>query len=986
MSRSSMRSSCSTTLHLLLVLICVAAVPGAVRAQTDDSKPTAEIAALLSQASQARAAMKSDEYVRLLNDALQKSRVKGDAAGEAYALAFQGIQNSTPAQFNTAISQLQKALAFFQKHQIKQMQIIILVQMAQNCSQNQQPDRTLEYAQQAIGLSDTPEFAQFKSHALHLKTTALVQKGDTYVQREQWMQAGESYELALPEVEKTGNKDLISLISGTLSITCLQSGQYLKAMEYSQKTLQAREGVTNRAGEALALTTLAALYVDLGRYAQSRDVARQAQDLWRALGLTEPMTTMQLLLGEAYRQQEQPQTALTYFSQALPLLRKSNDRNGLAGCLMGFGGAYRSLRQPARSLPYYAEAARLYHSQSDSEKEGEVLDSQGEVCQAIGQKPLARKYFQQAQTVLNRALTSEGVVGNIRSEVATLYYIAIAEEELGQLAQAKTHLAQAVTRAEQFRASLGGLSDLKLGFFERILFGFHRNVALLMKLKQPAEAFAGVQKTKARALLDLMGGKVNITGSLTDEQAGREQELRQAADKLNAAMVQEGVRNEVGSKKRFAALKEQLTQAERSLQLYEDGLYALHPELADKRAAATITLAQTAQFLPDDTVLLEFATLYAKEYPDETGTDQTLLFVVTKQNGAAHLRVVPIAVTRAALSQQVEAFRAACADPRKNYQVEARKLYDLLIRPALSPLEGKKRLLICPDGPLWGLPFAALHDGSGFLLQKYELAYAYSATGAQAALRERPHNAPRKTLLAMGNPDFGGASRFGDAANIPGQRPIDAPSRPIDAPSRPIDAPSRALLLTRGGHITMLPGTQREVDMLHKAIPDAAIYTGAAAQEAIVKQTAGEYRYVHIASHAFFNDASPLLSSIVLAQPVPGSKDDGFLTARELFDMNLQADMVVLSACNTAQGDKRSGEGIIGLTWALFVAGTPTQVVSQWAVDDASTATLMGDFYSHLAQGKGAALRAAELTLLNDGKHAHPYYWAPFILMGDWRK
>jgi CHAT domain-containing protein len=145
-----------------------------------------------------------------------------------------------------------------------------------------------------------------------------------------------------------------------------------------------------------------------------------------------------------------------------------------------------------------------------------------------------------------------------------------------------------------------------------------------------------------------------------------------------------------------------------------------------------------------------------------------------------------------------------------------------------------------------------------------------------------------------------------------------------------------------------------------------------------------------LASHAFFNDAAPLLSSVVLASPPAGSNEDGFLTAREIFDMDLSAaEMVVLSACNTARGQKRSGEGIIGLTWALFVAGAPTQVLSQWAVDDASTATLMGRFYQNLAWGraaKGQALRQAALSLLQNKRHRHPYYWAPFVLMGDWRR
>jgi CHAT domain-containing protein len=183
-----------------------------------------------------------------------------------------------------------------------------------------------------------------------------------------------------------------------------------------------------------------------------------------------------------------------------------------------------------------------------------------------------------------------------------------------------------------------------------------------------------------------------------------------------------------------------------------------------------------------------------------------------------------------------------------------------------------------------------------------------------------------------------------------------------------------------------LPGTQREADALAKDFSDASIYTGKQAQEATFKQEAGKFRYLHLATHGFFNDATPLWSSIVLAQP-GDDKEDGFLTAREIFDLNLSAEMVVLSACNTARGEKVGGEGVVGLTWALFAAGCPTQVVSQWSVDDASTAALMERFYGGVKSGqaKGKALRGAGLSLLKDGQHSHPYYWAPFVLVGDWR-
>jgi CHAT domain-containing protein len=126
---------------------------------------------------------------------------------------------------------------------------------------------------------------------------------------------------------------------------------------------------------------------------------------------------------------------------------------------------------------------------------------------------------------------------------------------------------------------------------------------------------------------------------------------------------------------------------------------------------------------------------------------------------------------------------------------------------------------------------------------------------------------------------------------------------------------------------------------------------------------------------------------VILA--TPNDKEDGFLTAREIYGMKLNAEMTVLSACNTARGEKRTGEGVIGLTWALFVAGCPTQVVSQWSVDDASTAMLMGRFYENLKKrnmSKTKALKEAEAWLRSKNKkYQHPYYWAPFIVNGAWK-
>jgi CHAT domain-containing protein len=261
------------------------------------------------------------------------------------------------------------------------------------------------------------------------------------------------------------------------------------------------------------------------------------------------------------------------------------------------------------------------------------------------------------------------------------------------------------------------------------------------------------------------------------------------------------------------------------------------------------------------------------------------------------------------------------------------------------------------------------------LWERYGLVYAYSATGMKTSLdvHKRPKRAQtRQTLLVMANPDFGLVERS-PAAKRPADRSAEL-------------APVRGLYERTGG-LGRLPHTQAEADAILAAFPEAVVRTDEEAQETLVKQTGGNYRYLHFATHAVFHDAAPLLSGVILARPPIGSTDDGILTVRELLGMSLTADMMVLSACETARGAKQRGEGIIGLTWAMFAAGVPTQIVSQWAVDDAATAQLMGRFYRGLKQGKSKeeALRAAALSLLRNGKHHHPFYWAPFLVMGDWR-
>ncbi|MCS7065240.1 MAG: CHAT domain-containing protein, partial [Fimbriimonadales bacterium] len=473
--------------------------------------------------------------------------------------------------------------------------------------------------------------------------------------------------------------------------------------------------------------------------------------------------------------------------------------------------------------------------------------------------------------------------------------------------------------------------------------------------------------------------------------------------------------------KLVAQLREAAQQAERDWQRFIDSLYARYPLLTRQQGVRTATLEQVAQSLPPDAALLEYLHLQPSA---QAGKSYLLLFCLTNERGKPQLSAHLTPLGETPLAERTESFVLTCAVPNGIYEREARAMYRLLIAPVESRLAGKKRLIICPDGSLWDVPFQTLRNDKGFLLEQYELIYVPSATVAMLlrelrAASDRPR--PTRELLAVGNPQFGMltlASANEDRPLTVGSRPLTAGARPLTTGARPLTTGARPLTtgarplttgarplttgarpLTSGARditgewlaefgirITPLPGTKREVRDIAALIPEATELMKAEAQEATLKTLLGHYRYIHLATHGYFSDAVPLQSGVVLAEPPEGANEDGILTARELMELPLSAEMVVLSACESARGRARPGEGAIGMVWALSVSGVPTQVLSQWKVSDESTAMLMTHYYRALRAGKSpaAALREAALTVKQDPRFAHPYYWSPFICISSW--
>jgi CHAT domain-containing protein len=517
----------------------------------------------------------------------------------------------------------------------------------------------------------------------------------------------------------------------------------------------------------------------------------------------------------------------------------------------------------------------------------------------------------------------------------------------GERDAAIAEMEQAAGEIEAYREKIGSLGSRER-WFASALSPFQSLIRYAIELGQDQRAFAVFERMKARELLDLLeGGHVIGSEALTAEERDEEDRLRSRSAELNRRIT--------GGAKELEA---ELEQSRLEYQSFEGRLFRVHPELRERRGRGEPITAREAQRMlaPD-----EVALLYT--LGDETAT----LLAVTREGIRGYLLPTPAPIIR----RRIELFNASIQAWSARFDRDrASDLFRAVIEPAREQLQGKRRICFVPDAELYAIPLQALIDPSSgsYLVESYSV-YITPSLSALGALRWKGSRG-RRDLLAVGDPQFG--------------------------------VPGGPVAMTLRGALGPLPFTRSEVEEIAQVYaPRARVLVGAAATETAFKTLAGDYGVLHLASHGSLDDGNPLYSSIAFSTPAPaeddttassgpsgarGPTDDGFLEAWEVMELSLDADIVVLSACETARGTITRGEGINGLLRAFFVAGVPTVVASLWKVEDRSTALLMSEFHRRLRDGErpADALAAAERTLL-DGEFLlrHPYYWAGFLLYGD---
>ena len=471
---------------------------------------------------------------------------------------------------------------------------------------------------------------------------------------------------------------------------------------------------------------------------------------------------------------------------------------------------------------------------------------------------------------------------------------------------------------------------------------------LLLDRGRVAEAVAFLENGRARVLTEVIehGRPASLAEADLDldrEQARLERDLVAISADLDRARAR-------GRAPAVTTLKKRLEQARAAHASFVDGRLARTARRdSTHRRVDAATVGELAAKLPRGIVAVELMLL----------PRQLHFFVI--RGGGAPIRHRVVNVDQSTVEARIRTFVEMLGARDLKVGGPARQLYDLVIAPIEADLSHATGVLLIPDKILWRLPFAALVDGDGrYFIERMPIAYAPSLV-AYTAMRDgrRSPAAHDTSLLAIGNPTL--------TAN----------------------AKSEATSFYRGVTLGALPDAEREVDAVARLYRHPVVLKGDQATEARAKSLLGHATVIHLATHGIVDDGNAMYSRLALS--TGGSRDeDGWLESWEIARMHLNADVVVLSACETATGTVYTGEGAVGMTWSFFLAGARSAVASQWNVASSSTAGLMIRFHRALRHPgppspfeKAEALRAAQLALLRQPATAHPFHWAAFVLIGN---
>jgi CHAT domain-containing protein/uncharacterized protein HemY len=777
----------------------------------------------------------------------------------------------------------------------------------------------------------------------YTKATALATLADLHLRDGDYDQAVQKLRtaLVLHEQLNRGNSHYKTFIADdhqTLGRVYTASGDYTQALIHLNEALKIVKSLTDPDAMASLLNSIGVLYLEQEDYSQAKKSLDDSLQIYLSINKQKEAAKVLLNLGVIEQRQSNYEQALAEFNLSLQTAKTTQSIDVMIAAEEGIGVVLTAKKDFAAALEALNQSLAIAKDIKDKTRQTELLWR------------TAQTYYEM-EHYTEAAAVAESAVNLARaSRLSKLLYLATTTLGESYAAQKKVEIAirtltQAVEEGEAMRDQVAGREEERQVFFESKVTPYQALMDLLIQQGRSLDALLYAERAKGRVLLDVLsGGRAELTRALTPAERENVQRLNRNISNLNEQIRKAETNNSAS----LESLYPRLDAARLEYQSFQDAAFVTHPEL-NVRSGRTATIDRSGidgLTRNSDSAYLEYV----------VSKDDIYLFVLTTpKSNEPQLKSYRLTIHPAELVRKVDQFHDQLANLNPDYSGNAHELYSLLVAPAEEQLKGVDTLCIVPDGVLWNLPFQALMPADEhYLLEDHSIYYAPSLSVLREMSKKRRGGRNANSLIAFGNPVIGKDE----------QRQVD---------------------------LCPLPEAENEVGSIAKTagLEAKRVFIGRDASEKAFKTLAPGFSVIHLATHGVLDNRNPLYSHLLLTRTEGDAENDGLLEAREIMDMRLKADLAVLSACDTANGKIAPGEGVMGMSWAFFVAGCRSMLVSQWKVNSSSTSQLMVNFYqqSDLNRNRSGgansrALRAAALQLMKDDRYRHPFFWAGFVLVG----
>jgi CHAT domain-containing protein/tetratricopeptide (TPR) repeat protein len=907
---------------------------------------------------------RSDKAIESLEKALAIYREIKNRRGEGDAISILGTTHGTISQFEKAVQYFEQELVIYRELKDRNGEASVLGNLGLGYMFLTQYDKALDYLHQGLPIA-----------------------------RE------------VKDQQKEGR------ILTTMGIVSDRLSRFETAIEYFEQALQLSRAVKDQLGVGNTLMTLGTTYLQIKRDDKAIEYYEQALAIFREAKYRVGEANTLTALGNTYSNLGQHEQAIARYEQSLVILREVKFRSGETTTLNNLGLAYLKLKQPEKAIGVLEQSLAINREIKTRRGEAVALSRMGQALRDLGK-------FDQSASSLIEALAIARAIGDKIFEVTALSNLAVTENARGNLAHARTYSEDALQIIETLRVAVLSPESRRALFTEgQGSYQLYTDILMRQHKAEPTKGFDVLavetsERQRARSLLEQlnearMDKYEGVDSTLLERERSLSQQLNDKAQRLLQASKPE----------QAEALKKEISQLEIDYERAQVAIRKANPRYAALVQPQPLKLKEIQAQLDADTLLLEYSLNPERSYLWAISKNSLTSYELPKEAEITQsaLQVHQLLSARSTTKRGESALqrRQRIAQAEANLPAAAQALSQMLLAPVAQQL-GNKRLVIVADGALQYVPFVMLPEPEASnttaanrptaprpLIVSHEIVSLPSASALAIQRSElASRQAAPKLLAVIADPVFDRSdARFKTAATdasdnaIPQARSFDD-QRSLEHLSAKSDekAGDKSGVARHRLVIPRLPFTRQEATRLLALAPRNSSFAAMDFQASNATVLTGElaqYRFVHFATHGVADTEKPWMSSLVLSMvDEKGSPQDGFLRLKDIYNLKLPAELVVLSACQTGIGKEIKGEGMEALTRGFMYAGAARVVVSLWNVNDKATSELMGKFYERMlkrGERPAAALRAAQVEMWRQKPWQSPYYWAAFVLQGEWR-